>query len=61
MAVLAVGDVEERAAASRVEGLGGEVVELGYCLLTPTFLETDCIMLLSYSPRDCSIIQIQIM
>ena len=53
--IIPIRNVKDLAISARIKWLGGEIIELNVAINTPMFLETDCIMLLSYSVRDCSI------
>jgi hypothetical protein len=55
LAIVSIGNMKDFAIAACIERFGGEIVELDRAELTPMFLETDCIMLLRYSLRDCYI------
>lgn len=53
--IIPIRNMKNLAISSCVKRLFGEIIELNVTTITPMFLETDCIMLLSYSVRDCSI------
>ena len=55
LAIVSVGYMKDLAISAGVKRLSSEIIELYNIKTTPIFLETDCIMLLSSSVRDCSI------
>lgn len=55
LAIIPIRYMKDLAISAGVKRLGSEIIELHITTTTPMFLETDCIMLLSSSVRDCSI------